>query len=74
LEPWASLRWELEELIELEADWVLTVSEFRTRGHGSGVEVNARGASIWTIRDGEAAAVKLYQSKAEALEAARLRE
>jgi ketosteroid isomerase-like protein len=74
LEPWASLRWEPEELIELEDDRVLTVSAFRMRGHGSGVEVNARGASIWTIRDGEAAAVKLYQSKAEALEAAGLRE
>jgi hypothetical protein len=34
--------------------------------------VSAKGATIWTVRDGEVAAVKLYQSKAEALEAAGL--
>jgi ketosteroid isomerase-like protein len=70
LQPWDSLRWEPEELIELEDDRVLAVSRLHMRGRGSGVEVNARGASIWTIRDGKAAAITLYQSKAEALEAA----
>jgi len=69
-EPWAALDVELEELIELGGDRVLTVSEIRTRGQGSGVEVNATGAMIWTIRDGEVAAAKMYQTKAEALEAA----
>jgi hypothetical protein len=69
LEVWASVRWEVRESIALDDDRVLIVSEIRNRGHGSGVEVSARGASLWTIRDGEAAAVKLYQSKAEALEA-----
>jgi ketosteroid isomerase-like protein len=70
LEPWESLRWDPEELIELEGDRVLAVSRIRMRGRGSGVEVSAAGASIWTIRDGKAADMKLYQSKAEALEAA----
>jgi ketosteroid isomerase-like protein len=74
LEPWASLRWDLEELIDLDEHRVLSVSRIRMRGRGSGVEVNASGASIWTIRDGQATAVSLYQSKAEALEAAGLRE
>jgi ketosteroid isomerase-like protein len=74
LEPWDSLRWEPEELIELGDDRVLTVSRLQMRGRGSGVEVNASGASIWTIRDGRAAAITLYQSKAEAAEAAGLRE
>jgi ketosteroid isomerase-like protein len=68
-EAWASLWWDLEELIELDDDRVLTVSEFRMRGHGSGAEANARGANIWAIRDGEAASVTLYQSKRDALEA-----
>ena len=31
--------------------------------------MGARGATVWTIRDGKVAAVKLYQSKEEALEA-----
>jgi ketosteroid isomerase-like protein len=74
LEPWESLRWHAEELIELDNDRVLTVSNIRMRGRGSGVEVSATGASIWTIRDGKAATMKLYQSKAEALEAAGLSE
>jgi ketosteroid isomerase-like protein len=73
LEPWDSLRWE-PELIELDANRVLTVSGFQMRGRGSGVDVNASGASIWPIRDGKAAAVTLYQSKDEALEAAVLQE
>ena len=70
LEVWASVRWDVREFVELEDDRVVIASEFRTRGQGSGVEVSARGASLWTIRDDEVAAVALYQSKAEALEAA----
>jgi ketosteroid isomerase-like protein len=74
LEPWESLRWEPEELIELGDDRVLTVSTLEMRGRESGVKVNATGASIWTIRNGKAAGITLYQSKTEALEATRLRE
>jgi ketosteroid isomerase-like protein len=74
LEPWESLRWDPEELIELEDGRVLAVSNIRMRGRGSGVEVSATGASIWTIRSGKAAAMKLYQSRAEAFEAAGLRD
>ena len=70
LEPWAALDVETEEFIELERDRYLTVSKIRTRGQGSGAEVNARGALVWTVRGGEVAAVKLYQSKEEALAAA----
>lgn len=69
LEPWAALDVETEEFIELGRDRYLTVSEIRTRGQGSGAEVNARGALVWTLRGGEVAALKLYQSKEEALEA-----
>ena len=69
-EPWAALDVSLEEFIELGDNRVLTVSEIRTRGQGSGAEVNATGAMIWTIRDGEVAAAKMYQTKADALEAA----
>jgi ketosteroid isomerase-like protein len=70
LEVWDSVRWEVLEFIELGNDRVLIASEIHNRGSESGVDVTARGASVWTIRDGEVAAVKLYQSKAEALEAA----
>src|SRR6476469_5224205 len=38
------------------------------------VEVDAKAAQLWTFRAGRAKRIKLYQSKAEALEAAGLRE
>ncbi|MGH2838915.1 MAG: nuclear transport factor 2 family protein [Thermoleophilaceae bacterium] len=69
LEPWSTLEFHAQELIELKGGRVLQVGGLRSRGHGSGVEVEASGATVWTIRDGEVAAVKLYQSKEEALEA-----
>ena len=39
------------------------------RGKGSGVEVDATGVQLWTIVDGEARGIRLYQSKADALAA-----
>ena len=69
LEPWAALDVETEEFIELGRDRYLTVSKLRTRGQGSGAEVHAKGALMWTVRGGEVVALKLYQSKEEALEA-----
>ncbi len=70
-EAWASLEFDpQEEVVDLEGDRVLTVNAMRGRGHESGAEVTATGASIWTIRAGKVAAMTFYQSKAEALEAA----
>jgi ketosteroid isomerase-like protein len=69
LEPWAKFEFVLTELSELDAGRVLQVGGLRSRGHESGVEVEASGATVWTVRDGRAATVKLYQSKEEALEA-----
>ena len=69
-EPWAALDASTEEILEIGDDRVLTVSKLRTRGQGSGVEVDATGAMIWTIRDGKIVSATMYQSKAEALEAA----
>ena len=48
---------------------VVVVNRVRGRGRGSGVEVDATGAQLWTITGGKVRSVKLYQSKAEALEA-----
>ena len=53
---------------------VVVVNHVRMRGRGSGVDVDATGVQLWTIKAGEAQRVKLYQSKADALEAAGLRE
>jgi ketosteroid isomerase-like protein len=68
-EPWAEAEFDPGEIVELDDERLLTVNTVRARGDESGAEVAATGASIWTIRDGKVAAVKLYQSKDEALEA-----
>ena len=68
-EAWESVVFDPVELIDFPDDRVLQVGHLRTQGQESGVAVGARGATVWTIRDGEVAAVKLYQSKEEALEA-----
>ena len=70
LEAFESMHWEAKEVIELDASRALAVTHLQARGRGSGVEVDASGAQLWTIRDGKVQSVKLFQSKAEALEAA----
>lgn len=69
-EAWESVVFEPVELIDLPDDRVLQVGPLRAQGQESGAAVGARGATVWTIRDGKVAAIKLYQSKEEALEAA----
>jgi hypothetical protein len=46
----------------------------RMRGRASQVDVQAIGAQVWTIRNGKRGSAKLYQSKAEALDALGLSE
>lgn len=67
-------RWDLEEIIEVDESRVIAVTHLRARGRGSGIDVDAVGAQLWTIREGKSQSVKLYQSKTEALEAAGLSE
>ena len=69
LEPWASLEFASQETIELPDGRIVQAGELRSRGHGSGAEVGARGATIWSFRDEKVAAVKMYQSKEDALKA-----
>jgi hypothetical protein len=47
---------------------VIVVNHVRMRGRGSGVEVDATGAQLWTISGGKVRSLKIYQSKADALE------
>jgi ketosteroid isomerase-like protein len=70
LDAWEELRWDTREIIEVDDARLIVVNQVRMRGRGSGVDVEATGAQLWTIREGKASGIKLYQSKAEALEAA----
>ena len=72
LDAWESVRWDPEEIIEVDETRLIVLNHVRMRGRGSGVQVDARGAQLWTITDGKARRIVLFQSKAEALEAAGL--
>jgi ketosteroid isomerase-like protein len=74
LEAWEGVHWDPEEIIEVDGTRLIVVNRVRMRGRGSGVDVDATGVQLWTIEAGKAQRVKLYQSKAEALEAAGLSE
>lgn len=68
-------RWgyETEELIDA-GDCVIARVHQWGRGKGSGVDVDGRFWQVWTFRDGKAIRATHHREKAEALEAAGLRE
>ncbi len=63
---WEELHWSPEEMVEVEGGHVIAVTHVRARGR-EGIELDARGAWLWTIRDGLASRVKLCQTKEDAL-------
>ena len=72
LEAFESTRVEPDEFIEA-GDQVVVPQTGYIRGR-DGIEVTARVALIWTIRDGAIVRICLYQQQREALEAAGLSE
>jgi ketosteroid isomerase-like protein len=73
-EPWESVWDEVEELIDA-GDQVVSVQTSHARGRASGVAVDLEHfAAVWTLRRGRIVRVALFTTRAEALEAAGLRE
>jgi ketosteroid isomerase-like protein len=68
-----SVRIELEELLSA-GDRVVIVSRQHTVPRGSEAEIVQQVVDVWTIRDGLLAERKAFSTRAEALEAAGLRE
>jgi len=64
----------LETEIIDAGDVVIRVGGFLGRGTMSGAEVSATGATAWTFTGDTAVSMRLFQSKAEALEATGLRD
>jgi ketosteroid isomerase-like protein len=60
------------ELVEAGPESVITLDVVRGRGKGSGIEIEAQGAMLWSFRDGKIAHAKMFQTKEEALQAAGL--
>ena len=71
LEPWATYRTTIDELIDAREHVVVL---FRDRGRRVDMETEVEiiGATIWTIRGGKVARIKHYSDRADALEAAGL--
>jgi ketosteroid isomerase-like protein len=71
-DTWESFTIGADELIEAGGDVVMPFTNV-ARGR-DGVEVQARGIWVWTIRDGSIVRACLYQDRQEALQAVGLRE
>jgi ketosteroid isomerase-like protein len=73
-EPWESTWEEVEDLIDA-GDQVVSVQTSHARGRASGVAVDlAHFAAVWTIRQGKIVRVALFTTRADALDAAGVRE
>jgi ketosteroid isomerase-like protein len=59
------LRVEVEELVQ-SGDRILALVHWKGRGKGSGIEMEAGGAHIWTFRDGRAVRFDVYRDRDEA--------
>lgn len=70
-EPWSEWQYFETEIIDA-GDQVVRVGGLRAKGKGSGAEVEAHGAQVWTFKDGRPVSVRLFQSKEEALETTEL--
>jgi len=69
-EVWEGFTLEIVEALELDPEHILTVTAVRGRGEGSGIDMEATGYMLWTIRDEAITSGKLFQTKEEALAAA----
>lgn len=62
------------EEVRAFGELVLLFATHRGRGRASGAEVHGQTGYVFTVRDGKVARLELYPGRAEALEAAGLRE
>ncbi len=72
-EKFGDFRMEVERLVDV-GDRVVVIATMRGRGTGSGIEVENRHGSVWTVRDGKAVRYQWFQEPEEALEAVGLSE
>jgi len=72
-ESFDGLRLEPLEVVDLDENIVVVLS-MSGRGRGSSAPVEMTFAQLWSLRDGKAVSLRDYATKAEALEAAGLRE
>jgi ketosteroid isomerase-like protein len=66
-----AFRPEIDEIIDCGDGGVVTRNTVHARGRDSGIEIQAGGAMRWLFRDGRIMSGKLFQTAAQALDAAR---
>jgi ketosteroid isomerase-like protein len=71
-EPWETVEDILEELIDAGQQRMVSIMIQRGRGRASGVEVENRLGTVWTIQDGKVIRVVWFPSREDALKAAGL--
>ena len=69
-EAWDSFRPEIETVLDCGGGRLVTPTIVRGRARASGIEIEARGAMAWVVRDGKIVSGKLFQTTEEALRAA----
>ena len=69
MEAFAGISWDLTDPTELDDSRLIVVNRTRVQRRGSGVEVRATGGQLWVFEGDKARSIKLFQSRAEALEA-----
>jgi ketosteroid isomerase-like protein len=72
-EVWGEIKFDYEELIDAGKQ-VISVVTRHVHGQASGVAIDQPFALLWKLREGKVARVVWFRSRAEALEAAGLRE
>lgn len=66
-EVWEGLRFDAEEVTELDAERVLAVVRFSAHARGSGIDIGQRAAMVFTVRHGKAVRWQIYASRDEAI-------
>ena len=74
LRAFSDLRIEPERIIDLGGDRVLVLSRQTASGKQSGVPIEHEFGDVFTLRDGRVVRLESYWNRADALEAAGLRE
>jgi ketosteroid isomerase-like protein len=66
LSGWEDWRCEAEDYL-VQGDDVVALCLYSGRGKGSGVEVQRKGAHVWTLRGGKCVRLVIYADRAKAL-------